>query len=308
MNQFHRAQVARARGDAERTRQRYYDALSLESPPPLQPLRDAAQAGLAAIYAAEGVSAADAQVNIARELERRRDERRRALLSTAVGKALPALPTTDLAGTPASLGRPGQVTLLNFFAAWCGACRQEIPLIQQVYDRYKDDPAVRFVLVSLDDDPKRLERYVAERKFQMPVLRMTREQAAAALDVQDTPWTFYVDAGRHHPLRGARPGAARRRGGADQPGTSTSSRPTSSGTASASSSQRVFRLNASPDQVASTLQILKSTRPAASPASRTTLPSRSVFTPDAFLGQISHATGDRGSRPGAPRPAAARTA
>ncbi len=194
VNQFHRAQVAKARGDAERTRERYYDALSLESPPPLQPMRDAAQAGLAAIYAAEGVSAADAQVNIARELERRRDERRRALLSTAVGKALPALPTTDLAGAPASLGRPGQVTLLNFFAAWCGACRQEIPLIQQVYERYQDDPAVRFVLVSLDDDPKRLERYVAERKFQMPVLRMTREQAASALDVQDTPWTFYVDA------------------------------------------------------------------------------------------------------------------
>ena len=53
---------------------------------------------------------------------------------------------------------------------------------------------MRFVLVSLDDDPARLERYLAERQFQMPVLRMTREQAAALLDVQDTPWTFYVDA------------------------------------------------------------------------------------------------------------------
>jgi hypothetical protein len=53
---------------------------------------------------------------------------------------------------------------------------------------------VRFVLVSLDDDPARLERYLAERKFAMPVLRMTRHQAAALLDVQDTPWTFYVDA------------------------------------------------------------------------------------------------------------------
>jgi hypothetical protein len=69
-----------------------------------------------------------------------------------------------------------------------------LPLIQKAYERYQGDPAVRFVLVSLDDDPARLERYMAERKFQMPVLRMTREQAAALLDVQDTPWTFYVDA------------------------------------------------------------------------------------------------------------------
>jgi thiol-disulfide isomerase/thioredoxin len=195
VNQIHRARLAEARKDPDTARERYYEALSLESPPPLQPMRDAAQASLAAIYAADGTPAADATASIARELDRRRDERRRALLSSAVGKALPALPTTDLKGAPASLAsRPGQVILLNFFAAWCGACRQEIPMIQQAYERYKDDPAVRFVLISLDDDPKRLDRYVAERKFQMPVLRMTREEAAAALDVQDTPWTFYVDA------------------------------------------------------------------------------------------------------------------
>lgn len=193
--QFHRARLAEARRDADTARERYYEALSLESAPPLQPLRDAAAAALAGLYAAEGVTPADTEANIARELARRRDERRKGLLSSVIGKALPALPTTDMAGAPAPLaGGRGQVTLLNFFAAWCGACRQEIPFIQQAYDRYKDDPAVRFVLVSLDDDPKRLERYMAERKFQMPVLRMTREQADAALAVEDTPWTFYVDA------------------------------------------------------------------------------------------------------------------
>jgi hypothetical protein len=66
---------------------------------------------------------------------------------------------------------------------------------------------VRFVLVSLDDDPARLERYMAERQFKMPVLRMTRAQAAALLDVQDTPWTFYVDAGGviRYEVRGLEP-------------------------------------------------------------------------------------------------------
>lgn len=54
---------------------------------------------------------------------------------------------------------------------------------------------MRFILVSLDDDPKRLERYLAERQFAMPVLRMTRAAAEAALNVLDTPTTFYVDAG-----------------------------------------------------------------------------------------------------------------
>ena len=50
-----------------------------------------------------------------------------------------------------------------------------------------------FILVSLDDDPARLEKYLAERKFAMPVMRYTREQAAKVLNVHDTPTTFYVD-------------------------------------------------------------------------------------------------------------------
>lgn len=53
---------------------------------------------------------------------------------------------------------------------------------------------MKFILISLDDDPARLERYVAERKFAMPVARYSREQAAKAFNVHDTPTTFYIDA------------------------------------------------------------------------------------------------------------------
>lgn len=69
-----------------------------------------------------------------------------------------------------------------------------MPLIQKAYEKYRDDPKVRFFLVSLDDDPSRLDRYVAERKFAMPVARYSREQAAKVFNVHDTPTTFYVDA------------------------------------------------------------------------------------------------------------------
>jgi len=69
-----------------------------------------------------------------------------------------------------------------------------LPLIQKAYEKYRNDPDVKFFLVSLDDDPARLDRYVAERKFAMPVVRYSREQAAAVFNVNDTPTTFYVDA------------------------------------------------------------------------------------------------------------------
>ena len=68
-----------------------------------------------------------------------------------------------------------------------------MPLIQKAYEKYKGEKGVKFILVSLDDDPARLEKYVAERKFAMPVLRYNSEQAAKVFNVHDTPTTFYVD-------------------------------------------------------------------------------------------------------------------
>ena len=68
-----------------------------------------------------------------------------------------------------------------------------MPLIQKAYEKYQGMPGVKFILVSLDDDPARLEKYVAERKFAMPVLRYGSEQAAKVFNVHDTPTTFYVD-------------------------------------------------------------------------------------------------------------------
>ena len=68
-----------------------------------------------------------------------------------------------------------------------------MPLIQKAYERYQGEKGVKFILVSIDDDPARLDRYVAERKFKMPVARYSSEQAAKVFNVHDTPTTFYVD-------------------------------------------------------------------------------------------------------------------
>jgi len=53
---------------------------------------------------------------------------------------------------------------------------------------------VRFILVSSDDDQARLDKYVAERKFAMPVARLPRDRATELFGVHDTPTTVYVDA------------------------------------------------------------------------------------------------------------------
>ena len=51
-----------------------------------------------------------------------------------------------------------------------------------------------FLLVSIDDDDKRLLRYLGDMKFPFPVARLNAEQAERVMGFDNVPATFYVDA------------------------------------------------------------------------------------------------------------------
>jgi len=65
----------------------------------------------------------------------------------------------------------GKVVLLSFWATWCAPCKQELPILQRLLDKYEKDGLV--VLAVNIDDPKtvaEVRRFVADRKLRMPVL------------------------------------------------------------------------------------------------------------------------------------------
>ncbi len=50
-----------------------------------------------------------------------------------------------------------------------------------------------FLLVSIDEDMKRLQRYLNDAKFPFPVARIDAAHAQQAMGFDNTPSTFYVD-------------------------------------------------------------------------------------------------------------------
>ena len=68
-----------------------------------------------------------------------------------------------------------------------------MPHLKKVHAKYQSDPAVAFLLVSLDTDAKRLQRFLDEQQFPMPVARAPQGAMQEAMGFDDVPATFYVD-------------------------------------------------------------------------------------------------------------------
>lgn len=86
----------------------------------------------------------------------------------------------------------GDVVMINFWATWCGPCRQEMPLLDELYVRYE---RVGFSLlgVNIDDDPQRAMDMIADLGVNFPVLFDNRKEVSKLYQVDAMPVTVLVD-------------------------------------------------------------------------------------------------------------------
>ena len=89
----------------------------------------------------------------------------------------------------------GHPILINLWASWCLPCRAEMPAIQRVYDRYRDQGfTVLAVNMTLQDSRKAAEDFVNEFGFTFPILLDVDGQVASLYRLRALPSSYFVDA------------------------------------------------------------------------------------------------------------------
>jgi len=88
--------------------------------------------------------------------------------------------------------RRGEVVMVNFWATWCAPCRQEMPQLNQLYDRYRKN-GFTLLAVSVDDNPDKALEMAKQLGVRFPVLIDSRKQVSRLYDIDAMPSTLLID-------------------------------------------------------------------------------------------------------------------
>jgi thiol-disulfide isomerase/thioredoxin len=123
------------------------------------------------------------------------------LLLAACGRSRPLLPAPD-AGVPELLQAPrsslralselrGQVVVIDFWATWCRPCRETIPHMNKMADKFAGKPVVFLSVTS--DDRATVERFLRDHPMKPWIGLDADDRMGRAFGVREIPQTFVID-------------------------------------------------------------------------------------------------------------------
>lgn len=118
----------------------------------------------------------------------------------------PALRLVDLGGNKIdTFSYTGKVVLINFWAAWCTPCAEEVPQLVALQDKYRAQ-GFQVIGISMEDRDSALRDFYRKYKMNYPVVAGSAKIAESYGGILGLPTTFLI--GRDGQVRAKYPGLA----------------------------------------------------------------------------------------------------
>lgn len=115
------------------------------------------------------------------------------LQAVTLDKAAPDFTLRSLKHNNVKLSeQAGNVVLLNFWASWCAPCRQEMPLLNELHNKYK---ALGFSVigVNVEQETELAKSFISSYPVDFPILFDDSNKASKLYDVSAMPTTVIID-------------------------------------------------------------------------------------------------------------------
>ncbi len=87
----------------------------------------------------------------------------------------------------------GKVIFLNFWATWCGPCKEEMPSMEILYQQFKEKDFV-FISISVDyEGRKSVKNFIEKQRYTFPVLLDPKCDVLDLYEVKRIPTTIIID-------------------------------------------------------------------------------------------------------------------
>jgi thiol-disulfide isomerase/thioredoxin len=106
------------------------------------------------------------------------------------GDPFPELSRFGLEGTLPEC--KGKVVLVDFFASWCGPCKDSFPVMQEFYKKYADRG---FVILAVNVDKKKedMDGFLKKHAVDFPIVRDSANKLVSEVKIPTMPSSFLLD-------------------------------------------------------------------------------------------------------------------
>jgi peroxiredoxin len=115
-------------------------------------------------------------------------------LAVEVGEPPPEINLPDLnSGKKISLAAlRGKVVVIDFWASWCAPCKEEMPVLESLYKRFKDKDLV-IIGVSVDNEAANAKKFLSGVKVSFPIVHDAGHVVADKFKPPRMPTSYIID-------------------------------------------------------------------------------------------------------------------
>jgi thiol-disulfide isomerase/thioredoxin len=114
-------------------------------------------------------------------------------LALDAGTRLPEIGLTDMRGNRVDAAAlKGKVVIVDFWASWCAPCKEEMPVLERLYKKYKGRGLV-IVGVSVDEELENVKKFLKQLPVSFSIVHDADHKVANRFKPPRMPSSYVVD-------------------------------------------------------------------------------------------------------------------